>query len=270
MTPTPLVLKNPQGWFAAGAEVEKALLTLSDGAFKLFIYLCLNARRDNATLETTQTELARSLKKGTAALRTYLREMEASGVCRTHFSRSPACRGRVEVTEAYWPYKKGEPERSDDAAEAFVAAIQKLLQARACVQTVFSTADDILARSWFQQGFAIQRVDQAILLGSARKYAAWRNNPRQGPIRSLRYFQSVLEELNRQDFAADYWDYLRSRLERMEKLWNQGHRQATAELAPAPPHDKPPPPGAQSPAAHIVEVRPTDPGLKKGDDDDLY
>jgi hypothetical protein len=269
MSTTTLVLKHPQGWFAAGAEVEKALTTLSDGAFKLFIYLCLNARRDTATLETTQTELARNLKKGGAAIRHYLREMEASGVCRSHFSRSPACRGRVEVTEAYWPYRKAEPEKPDDGAEVFVAALKKLLQARACVQTVFSTADEILARHWFQRGLPIQRLEYAILLGCARKYAAWRNNPRQGPIRSLRYFESVLEELNQQEFAPDYWAYLRSRLERMEKLWNQGHPQATTEPAPAPPNDQPPPPDAQRPASHIVEVRPTDPLLKKGDDDEL-
>jgi hypothetical protein len=263
MSPTPLVLKHPKGWFAAGAEVEKALTTLSDGAFKLFIYLCLKARRDNATVETTQTELARRLKKGTAAIRSYLRELEASRVCRSHFSHSPACRGLVEVSQAYWPYRKVPPARSDDPAEAFVAALKKLLQARACVQTVFSTADDILARSWFQQGLPIQRLDQAILLGSARKYAAWRNNPRQGPIRSLRYFQSVLEELNHQDFAPDYWDYLRSRVERMEKLWKQAHRQPTTKPAPAPPHDQQHPPGAERPTSQIVEVRPTDPQPKK-------
>src|SRR5438093_7200 len=67
MSASPLVLKNPKGWFAAGAEVEKALTLLSDGAFKLYVYLCLNVRRDTATLETTQTELARGLKKGSAA-----------------------------------------------------------------------------------------------------------------------------------------------------------------------------------------------------------
>ena len=38
-------LKHPSGWFAAGWEVSRALGLLSDGAFRLFIYLCLNADR---------------------------------------------------------------------------------------------------------------------------------------------------------------------------------------------------------------------------------
>ena len=36
-----LTLKHDKGWFAAGAEVENALKVLTDGAFKLFIHLCL-------------------------------------------------------------------------------------------------------------------------------------------------------------------------------------------------------------------------------------
>ena len=72
MNSTSLILKNPKGWFAAGAEIEKALTVLSDGAFKLFVYLCLHARRDTGRLETTQTELARSLRKGTASIRSPL------------------------------------------------------------------------------------------------------------------------------------------------------------------------------------------------------
>lgn len=241
MNATSLILKNPKGWFAAGAEIEKALTLLSDGAFKLFVYLCLHARRDTGVLETTQTELARSLRKGTASLRSHLREMETVGVCRSHFSHSPARRGRIEVTEAFWPYRKPESEKTDPAAEAFVMALKKLLQARPCIQTAFSTADEILARHWFQSGVSLQRIERAILLGCVRKYASWRNHPRQGPIRSLRYFQSVLDELDQQNVGPDYWNYLRLRLDRMEKLWNQDRDPAVppepaAAVQPTPSH----------------------------------
>ena len=167
MNSTPLILKNPKGWFAAGAEIEKALTLLSDGAFKLFVYLCLNARRDTGGLETTQTELARGLRKGTASLRSYLREMETAGVCRSRFSRSPASRGRIEVTEAFWPYRKPESEKPDPAAEAFVGTLKKLLQARPCIQSAFSTADEILARHWFQSGVSLQRIERALLCSAA-------------------------------------------------------------------------------------------------------
>jgi len=40
-----LQLKQPTGWFAAGREVACALQLLSDAAFKLFVWLCLQAER---------------------------------------------------------------------------------------------------------------------------------------------------------------------------------------------------------------------------------
>ena len=108
-------------------------------------------------------------------------------------------------------------------------AQKKLLQARPCIQTAFSTADEILARNWFQQGLSLERMERAILLGCVRKYASWRNHSRQGPIRSLRYFQSVLDELESQPIGSDYWDFLTSRLVRIEKLWIEHDRSRKPE-----------------------------------------
>ena len=102
-----LTLKNEKGWFAAGAEVEKALTLLSDGACKLFVYLCLEAPRDRGTLEVSQLELAKSLRKGTQTIRRHLREMENNGVCLlSGFAPVPYCRGTIEITEPFWPYRR--------------------------------------------------------------------------------------------------------------------------------------------------------------------
>lgn len=102
-----LTLKNEKGWFAAGAEVEKALTLLSDGACKLFVYLCLEAPRDRGTLEVSQLELAKSLRKGTQTIRRHLREMEKNGVCLlSGFAPVPYCRGTIEITEPFWPYRR--------------------------------------------------------------------------------------------------------------------------------------------------------------------
>ena len=223
MNPPAVVLKNPKGWFAAGTEVQQALTVLSDGAFKLFVYLCLHARRDTGVLEVTQTDLARGLHKGAAAIRSYLHEMETAGVCRCQFSRSRARRGRVAVTPTWWPYQQPESLLVEDPAQPFLAALKTLLQTRPCVQTGFSTADEILARDWFQRGLSLQRIEQALLLGCARKCVSWRNDPRHGPIRSLRYCEPLLAELDQQPPAPAYWDYLRLRLQRLESLWVQAH-----------------------------------------------
>ena len=227
MTTSPLILKSPKGWFAAGAEVGKALSILSDGAFKLYVYVCLNARRDTGVLEITQTDLARNLKRARKTVRDYLDELGSAGVCRSRYDRNPVVLGEIEVTEEYWPYRRTNEAIPDDDAAAFVSGIRKLLLPRACVRAAFSTADEILAREWFERGISMERIEQTILMGCSRKYVAWRNNQSHAPIGSLRYFQPILDELEREQPSLEYWDYVRLRLERMEKLWNERHSKLT-------------------------------------------
>ena len=43
-----LRLKKPNGWFPAGEGFLEAITILSDGAFKLFVFLCLHADRRTA------------------------------------------------------------------------------------------------------------------------------------------------------------------------------------------------------------------------------
>jgi hypothetical protein len=224
MNPSPLTLKNPKGWFAAGAEVAQALMILSDVAFKLYIYLCLNARRDTGVLHSTQTDLAKNLKKSQGTIRKCLREMEAAGICQCHFGHSPCAQGIVEITEPYWPYQRGEGQVATDATDTFVSEVRRMLEARACVRPSFSTADEVLARQWCARGLPLERIEQAILLGCARKYSSWRNNQNHAPIASLRFFEPILEEVEQQKVSPDYWDYLRPRIERIEKLWIAGHK----------------------------------------------
>jgi hypothetical protein len=35
-----LTLKHPSGFFAVGGEMQDALTLLSDGAFKIYVYVC--------------------------------------------------------------------------------------------------------------------------------------------------------------------------------------------------------------------------------------
>ncbi len=223
MSTSTLRLKNEKGWFAAGVEVDKALRILSDGAFKLFVYLCLTARRDQGSVETSQLELAQALNKGTQTIRKYLHQMQEAGVCRlSGFAPVPYCRGRIEITDEYWPYHRRRTPPPNQEATKFVEDIQALVQQRACVRASWSTADEILARQWLEQGLSIQRIEQAIVLGCARKYVAWRNNHQHStPIATLRYFEPLLEEINQLEIPPDYWTYVRSRMQRMEKLWIQ-------------------------------------------------
>jgi hypothetical protein len=220
-----LTLKNPRGWFAAGAEVQKTMTLLSDSAFKLFLYLCLNACRDSGILEVSQVDLARGLNKTTRTIRRSLMEMEAAGVLNpTRFTHHPRGHGVIRIAEAFWPYQTQEQKMApENPGDIFVSAIRKMLHARACVQTGFSVADEILARQWLVQGITLERVEQAILMGCVRKYVSWSNNPAQAPIASLHYFESVLEEIDHQKILPDYWGYLCIQLQKLEALWKKAH-----------------------------------------------
>ncbi len=217
-----LTLKRPKGWFAAGVEVAQALAILSDGAFKVFVYLCLEARRDQGVLTTSQTALARALGKSNQSIRKYLKEMESAGVCRlSGFTPMPHCRGRIEIRDDYWPYRRQSDSPSRDVHAPFVAQVRKLLAERACVHARFSAADEALARRWAAEGISVQIVEHAVLLGCARKYVMWRNHHRQAPIASLRYFEPIVEEIAPLLVSPEYWDYVRSRMERIERLWRE-------------------------------------------------
>jgi len=225
MSSSSLRLKNAKNWFAAGVEVQQALEILSDGAFKVFVYICLNAERKTGILQTTQVDLARNLRKANGTIRKYLIEMEKTGVCRNHFNNNPATRGSVQVATAYWPYEReSDKPPNDDGSERFLSEIKTMLSSRACVRSSFSIADEVLAKQWFNTGVPLERIGRAILLGCSRKYISWRNNPAiHGPITTLRYFEPLLEEIVNQNIDPDYWEFLQSRIHRHEKLWIEKH-----------------------------------------------
>ena len=99
MSTARLTLKQPTGWFAAGREVAQALAVLSDGAFKLYIHLCLQADRHTAQARIELTELARVLRKTPASIETDLGELDHSGVCEYGGDG-------IEIRDHFWPYHK--------------------------------------------------------------------------------------------------------------------------------------------------------------------
>ena len=69
MSATRLILKQPTGWFAAGREVTQALSLLSDGAFKLYMHLCLQADRYTGQVAIESAELRRLLRKDATSIK---------------------------------------------------------------------------------------------------------------------------------------------------------------------------------------------------------
>jgi len=124
------------------------------------------------------TQLAKNVKRAQHKVRQYLRDMESGGICRCRFGHSPLGNGMVAVTGEFWPYQRSEQDPASNDSTDFIAAIRKMLQARVCVKTSASAADEILAREWFDRGIRIELIEQAIMIGCISKYVSWRNNQR--------------------------------------------------------------------------------------------
>lgn len=199
-------------------------LQLPDGAFKLYVWLRLNAGPDTGVVEVSQYDLAAALGKARGTVRSNLTLLVKAGVIRAEFRRAPAARGRIQFTEEYWPYDRIDAESEDPELTKYQHRIQAALAERACVRCAFSAADKLLAREWYERGLTVESIEHAILLGSARKYVSWRNGAPRVPIGSLRYFEPILAELEQIQTPAEYWQYTRYRLKRMEAHWQRGDR----------------------------------------------
>ena len=75
-----------------------------------------------------------------------------------------------------------------------------------------STPDQRQARSWFDRGVSLPLVETALLLASLRRMIRPPDVPSLPRIRSLAYFQPVIEELLESPVPDGYLQYLRLKL----------------------------------------------------------
>ena len=99
-------LKETVGWFAAGASFRNALTVLSDGAFRLFAYLCLEANRETGCLETTHKELVTALGKSKRSIGSYIEDLRSHDVCKVFPAKNQYGRTGFEISDSYWPYRR--------------------------------------------------------------------------------------------------------------------------------------------------------------------
>jgi len=221
MNPPPLVLKHPSGWFAAGHQMAQALLLLSDGAFKLFVYVCLNADRTSGQMPLRQAELARRLGKSRRSITTYLEELGDRGVGHLRPAANQHQTGRIEIADAFWPYQRLAPPAADPQQSRYIEQVRTLFLSQPCVQSAFGPADQKLAASWYRQDVPLETIERAYLLGCTRKYVALWNHPEGTPIASLSYFANLLEEVAQGQVSPGYWPHLAHGLGRLESQWRQ-------------------------------------------------
>lgn len=227
-------LKYSNSWFAAGPEVARALQCLSDGGFRLYLYLCLQARRDNGCLTVNHRDLARALHRSRRSILTYLEELRQQQVCRLTPAANQHQEGEIEICDSFWPYEKDATPTISPEADHYVGEIRRLLAARPCVHSAFTPAEQKLATTLFADKIPLEQVEHAILLGSARKCATLLNGQGNGPITSLLYFLGPIEEVRQGTIPSGYWNYLRLQLQRLEAQWLAHQSPAAgANFAPA-------------------------------------
>lgn len=206
-------LKRTSGWFAAGREVDGALGLLSDGAFRLFMWLCLHADRGRGSIRAATLGLSRTLGRSKEEITAALNELSSKGVCILYIG------GRIEIAERFWPYERAGASGPITDLAGYVGEVKRLFLERRCVQSVFTAADEQLAAELHRMGVSITDVERAILLGCLRKYAALLNNGGGTPITSLHYFRSLLNEAG-QNISPDYWKYVVRKIHAFELRWS--------------------------------------------------
>ena len=207
MSAARLRLKSPAGWFfAAGRETEEALRLLPDGAFRLFLWICLKADRGTGSIPLEPERFARLLGRTADDILREIGELVRLEVCRVAAER-------IIVRDRFWPYERAV---AVDGDRSFVTAIKRVFLSYDCVTSVFTAADEKLARRWERERVPIATVERAIVLGVTRKYMALLNHGGGPPITSLEYFAGILPEIQSAPVSDEYWAYVARKARTLE------------------------------------------------------
>src|SRR5712671_2220463 len=79
---------------------------------------------------------------------------------------------------------------------------------------VVRRADRVLAAQLHERGVPVEAVEDAFVLAAARRLIRPARAAPLGTIRSLAYFVPVIEEVRQMQVGAEYFQYLRYKLQR--------------------------------------------------------
>lgn len=107
------------------------------------------------------------------------------------------------------------PVAGDLSGTLFVAEVIRLYLELPDTPLRASLQDHAVARRFHQRQIPLQTVESALLLGSLRRFVRPPDAPALPPIRSLAYFQPVVEELLEHPAGDSYLHYLRMKMTRL-------------------------------------------------------
>jgi len=216
-----LQLKKPNGWFPAGEAFLQALTQLSDGAFKLFVFLCLKADRQTAAYTVSQHSLASAIGKSKPATEEYIAELKTKGFCSVRPSRIPYVGTSFRISEKYWPYQSADSDSENKASNGYVDAVRNLFLGLGCTSGRFGLPEEGQTRHLEKRGITLQELEDAMIVGACRKYVSWLSNGPSDPIASLHYFEPLIEEIRERPFPPGYRDYLRMEVKKLAGQWER-------------------------------------------------
>lgn len=209
-TTFPGKIKDQNRWIAAGDGFRRAARLLSDGAFKLFFHIALEADSRTGCMETTFKALTDDLRKSKRSMGIYAAELRDKGICKVEMGENQYCRTKFEILNDYWPY-----ERKNDVevtgSKEYLAAIREAYLALDCTVNGFNSTDIQTAAEFEKEGVPLETVKNALLLGAIRKYSSWLDGKDSFPIGSLRYFKNLVTEIQKQPLPVGYREYLQKK-----------------------------------------------------------
>lgn len=211
-------LKEASGWFAAGNSFRRTMPLLSDGAFKMFAYICLEADRRTGRYEAVQNELAVALRKSRRIIGNYIRELECKGVCNVSNGKNQYTRTCFEIRDEYWPYNRATDETPQDA---YVDSIKNSFISLGCTTGKFTSRDAQIAGHFQKRHIPLELIQDALLMGACRKLISLLNGNSGEPIASLAYFDGLISEIRERPIPADYREYLREKVKQLRRAWTK-------------------------------------------------
>jgi prevent-host-death family protein len=181
---------------------------LSDGAFKLYMHLCLTADRSSGQVQADHADLAKALGKSRRSVVVYLEELRRQGVCKTQPARNQHGQGQIKVCEAFWPYERPPAQETPRSLADYTAHIRRLLAGRACVKVSFSPADEKLAAAFFERHVPMEIVEHGILMACTRKYMALLTTPNKRAMTWRRAMIDLREVRSVTEFQRNLKDYV--------------------------------------------------------------
>ncbi len=216
-----LSLKEPTGWFAAGGSFRKALALLSDGPFRLFAYLCLEADRPSGRFRATQKELAAALGKSKRAVGAHVGELETKGFCRVIAGKNQFAKTTFEICDEYWPYSRSSSVVTSPEQDTYVESVRDLFLSLGCGSGKFGAAEAAVARGLQKRGIPLAVIEESMLMGACRKYTSWFEGRALEPIQGLSYFEPLIAEIQEKPFPPGYSAYLRMKVRQFAEHWGR-------------------------------------------------